>query len=1394
MLGLGIEGDAPPNTLQPALPDGMHLRWAFEPTRGFPWFGYYLFRRESREKGERVCVTKGLRYEPGTFGPTQITANFGDIESDRPLFFTDDFAPAGQVELDLDHRRGVTYRPPSGQLVRGAFLTIGFPKEDRRLPTKGCADFRDERPAKIGNPANRSGISFVAIDKAGQPRPSGRVHATAGIVGWDLGASAHVDIPAPVKAIELDFALEDAEIEAVARDSAGRRVDKATAKGAGPQRLTLQGHDIVAVDISAKGTGVLARLCWRTDSDSRSRARVEARYLGQAVAFGEAIGTPGQVVNLELWADAIDEVVMHEAQAALIELCVVPFGQDLRRGWQGIENFRYPLCLPVAQADYPCPDAPTSTGDAENLALGRISYGSDALWAGAPFAALHDRLERLVVGGPPPGGDSMYDRTDPIAGNPAPPAAAGGSIRQRRQRALDLILVGSLQPAVAQMVGLYWWDKTAAPGVPYDYLLVADHDGSLGGTLGSALAWLASSFDFTTDDGFIAFNRVVAPATPLSPPAGPRAFALPGSALATNAGAILDATNNAGLTWDTGMSGGVLPPDAPVLYHVWRADLGNADDPAAPAPADFSVLTEQSPVPVSHATMSPPQVPPTPGDWPPVDLSYIDRGLSDGWFAYQVSGIDLFGRHSANSTSAEWRQWTPAPSPKPWYYVDPPADRVIDPVRVRLLDKLPPPAPAGVEAFALDPDDPTVLQDAAWQTWRNSLSAAERASVVGLRVRWQWTPDHQRQAPDTREFRVYYQPSPLNTLRGRVTAVAPASASESFVTTDLAGGFGADTLVDLSVRIGADSYRIIGNDAATPLRLRVKNIGPTDAVVPGARKRCAIALLPGYPGFVDLGVSAAWAARRAVVPLAATSSVDADGTRRYELFLPIAGSADRAGLPLAVSLDEPLSAAAIGVTAADDKAHTPDARGDAARFGNESRIGGPATVFRLLRQTPPAPVMPPDSAKVFASRADYHGTSYYTFRWLPAPHLRALPHRALDDGVFQADLARRPRAELHAGDAQFFPDAAAEPAWTALKRQEVASELNTLNALNPADLAAARVAYGHLSNDGLRVLAGLPGTERAFVQLTTQPVDPDEPDAAAPDGLRWRRVGPDVNAGSLAAGQRAFVDGLDGHAANRYFYRVAYIDEVHNVGPLGLSSPPVWLPDVTPPRPPAPTRVVSGDRSVTLEWASNREPDLAEYRVYRTDREGLATDIRTMSLVHTVAADPDPAARPATVGWTDTPVPGLRDLWYRLVAVDRVDPDPRGGGGNPSQSTAALRARAYDESAPESPAFSAVEWVFRDATGTIHPWADAAPAGFTKIALVRLRWPAAASGVRLLLQLQAASDGGFAAVSGWLAPGTTEFIFEHPRTVESQAFRLKALSEAGNVNTIYHPTVLAPLA
>jgi hypothetical protein len=51
------------------------------------------------------------------------------------------------------------------------------------------------------------------------------------------------------------------------------------------------------------------------------------------------------------------------------------------------------------------------------------------------------------------------------------------------------------------MVGLYFVDRSGDPGVAYDYLLLADHDGSLGGSAASALSWLSSVADFSVVDG-----------------------------------------------------------------------------------------------------------------------------------------------------------------------------------------------------------------------------------------------------------------------------------------------------------------------------------------------------------------------------------------------------------------------------------------------------------------------------------------------------------------------------------------------------------------------------------------------------------------------------------------------------------------------------------------------------------------------------------------------------------------------------------------------------------------------------------------------------------------------------------------------------------------------------
>src|SRR5215207_1254778 len=95
MVTLGTQGDHPPNELQPPLPDGMHLRWAFDAAKGFPWYGYYLFRRPATREGPQRCLNRELkRQRPSLWPSPQLPLGFGELISDQPLVFTNDFPPA----------------------------------------------------------------------------------------------------------------------------------------------------------------------------------------------------------------------------------------------------------------------------------------------------------------------------------------------------------------------------------------------------------------------------------------------------------------------------------------------------------------------------------------------------------------------------------------------------------------------------------------------------------------------------------------------------------------------------------------------------------------------------------------------------------------------------------------------------------------------------------------------------------------------------------------------------------------------------------------------------------------------------------------------------------------------------------------------------------------------------------------------------------------------------------------------------------------------------------------------------------------------------------------------------------------------------------------------------
>ncbi|HEY3384744.1 MAG TPA: hypothetical protein VGK32_23530 [Vicinamibacterales bacterium] len=1250
---LAIVKDQPANTLQPPLPDGIHLRWSFDRTAGFPWYGYYLFRRShnAADRQARHPALESLAIQPGA---TNVVTSDGEFSSDSSLAVVNYTAPGVPAArgLDLSGRTYLRFAP--SELVSRVVVRVGL----------------------------RTTI-------------------------------------APPSAIVLS---------AWAQDPSKGGIPIVTANSAGPAN---------------------------------------------------------SVVEASVEADGIVAIQITTGDGVLVQLSFVPMSDGALVGWKEVPGISYPFTLPLSHPDYPASPGPVNLSAAEAQGLARVEYGLPTAWAGTRFQDLHTQLVTLVQGGPT--GPSMASKSVSILTPPAQPAVP-------TYYPLDLVLVGALNPALAQIVGVYWIDQAKASGqdpmfatTVYDYMLVAAHQQSLGTTAADALRWLRLNGLSTVDSCVISNKSLLTPAPQLVPPTGSECYALPsGGLLPIDAG--LSHRNHVGLRWDLkGPGQRAIDPRA-VMYHVWRTDLGTADQPATPG--TYTPLTAQSPV-VIVAPDAPAQLPAPPPDWPPDPLLYFDLRLADGWYGYTVSGVDLFGRHSAASAPAPWRQWSPAPIPAPWYFKQPAAaDMVVHPTAIQLLDRSLPPPPTGIQALALDDADPTLVKDAAYATWRativgaawfQALTSDGQRTFTGLRVRWLWTHAHMRQAPDVQEFRIYFQSGQVDVLQGTVVAVTAATATESDLVTDIAGNRPADTFAGASIRVGLDAFKIESTQAGSPLRLRVTNIGPLRDVAPQSNKSCSIAIPEGHVEFVDYTDPTAWEERFAIVPYAdsrgvavqipaadalgvlldgvgaavagtrvsldglpdlsglagvgeqlvldadtnrtnrtylivavddTNKQVEVDGSpntagalsawrivyplRSYDVLLPLATDAEHSGISLATPLARPVAYGQVSVSAADQKSYARDARTTgrlANRNGNESPVGNKATVFRVRREPPPAPTLPPaDSDVLLATRADYLAHSFFTFRWLPIANTQTDVFRALDESVFDADWEKPVAERLQLDPVQnslhraLFPGASAEPRWDDVKCQAVADELNAITGMKAAGAtrAAALAAYRALSNDAQRVLAGLPGNERAFSQITIRPLDSTDP--AVSD-----RRGPDSPDGYTAnPALRAFEDTLDGRSSSRYFYRAGSVDAAHNrSAQLSPSTPPVACPDVTAPLTPSITKAIGGDRHITLQWASNRERDLAEYRVYRSDTEHDARDIRLMTSVGIVSpVTGGPAAQPAEMIWTDTPVAGGKNFYYRVVAADT--------SGNASEASASLLARAYDDERPDPPQWGATTTVGND--------------------------------------------------------------------------------------------------
>jgi hypothetical protein len=308
------------------------------------------------------------------------------------------------------------------------------------------------------------------------------------------------------------------------------------------------------------------------------------------------------------------------------------------------------------------------------------------------------------------------------AGTPDHPAVP---LAQWHLKPIEALLITALDPEMARLLGLLYIDRTADPGIEYDYRVVGH--------------WTGIDRSWTVE-------KLSKPNTaPLAPPTLTRAqtpvtFNVP-------AGGPVRFDRAVGVRWDPPVVDPSVPiPSSagivPVRVLPKRKDLGLRPCPASAAP-DPSFEAIQRPAenegtePVA-AVVAVPQETPTGLIWP--EFFFMDRYVDYRCYGYGLEGIDLFGRTSVLSNTL-----------------------VAD-----VIDLTGPPPPLNLEAVAYQRADTNTL-NALPASLRNQLFPSGSTHQTALHVSWVWPKVRRQTVPDLDHFLVYLQ------IQNYATFSAPAS-------------------------------------------------------------------------------------------------------------------------------------------------------------------------------------------------------------------------------------------------------------------------------------------------------------------------------------------------------------------------------------------------------------------------------------------------------------------------------------------------------------------------------------------------------------------------------------------------------------------------------------------
>jgi hypothetical protein len=830
------------------------------------------------------------------------------------------------------------------------------------------------------------------------------------------------------------------------------------------------------------------------------------------------------------------------------------------------------------------------------------------------------------------------------------PAASGASapIAGGSDSALvDLLLLFAIDPTIAWLLGLLWWDSSAVAGQEYVYWIVAEWSGV-------EYVWPVGPIgpkppaNFALPPG-INFSATVLPALTPADENGPTGA--PATAV--------------GLSWLTGGSPFGAEPHAADVAVKWRVRRCSIPFGTPSATVSTILANAASFLPISVNDV----VDVDPSEAPP----YLarDTGFAEGDQWWTLTGIDVFGRPGISARVGPVSVWD--------LRAPPPPERL----RARWLD-----AAAALPAVA--PSDPLITEsDVAW------LAANPQASGGALFVGWEWPPALRVVSPSVREFRVYAQLSgAVLRLAGTISAVMPVAGSpeysdvlldtplpvtrDSFVGGTLSDGRGTFTIVQLAattesvnrVRVAntrnnqQSSAPPAGSPYGTPSL--IQSISPPTYAAPQSQVRAT--------AIANIRPASAWADRIAIVPMVnpfptSIASVIVDqvvGDSRY-VTVRLAGTLTHSNPANGVYVDSgtlmagstefraqlvtldaartlpsgyvdivlsmPNTDVTLFVTgesvvfypgvavylphqsfrsatslreyalvtvtsandstapaAVDDAVHATDSRwleNNAARRGFES-VTAPAITIVDVSHTPPAPPQM-NVGTLLTTWPDAAGMATFTVTWQPQPSQRYVVLRAAGDTLFASDRIERA--------ATYGTYASAHPALTALG----AAYPDPTRPQLP-DYAAVYAAAGGAGV--LQQIASLDENAGAFAARMAAPLG--VADCTRSVTPRTIATTPGVEPTSEpglwldgTTGNLVFTDTVSGIGTTLYFYRILAVDSVGNRSSLGPSTPPVTTRVSAVPRAPRISGSRLGDCAVTLLWQHPVDGSVDRYRVYQ---------------------------------------------------------------------------------------------------------------------------------------------------------------------------------------------------